>query len=148
MLCAIHILYYPNIFQSLPSTFKAISRLYSSNVAPTTKLFIDGQFVESKTSNWLELYNPATNELVTKVPEATPNELQAAVDSAKQAYQSWKNTSVMSRQQVMLKLQALLRRDIKKLAANITLEQGKTLPDAEGDVTRGIRKCIVYIVYT
>lgn len=111
-------------------------------MAPTTKLFIDGQFVESKTSNWLELYNPATNELVTKVPEATASELQDAVESAKQAYQSWKNTSVMSRQQVMLKLQALLRRDIKKLAANITLEQGKTLPDAEGDVTRGIRKFV------
>lgn len=82
--------------------------------------------------------------MVTRVPEATPNELQAAVDSAKEAYQSWKNTSVMSRQQVMLKLQALLRRDIKKLASNITLEQGKTLPDAEGDVTRGIRKYTVY----
>lgn len=86
------------------------------------------------------MYNPATNELVTKIPEATPNELQAAVDSAKNAYQSWKNTSVMSRQQVMFKLQALLKRDIKRLAANITLEQGKTLPDAEGDVMRGIRK--------
>lgn len=127
------------MLQSLPCTLKAINRLYSSNVAPTTKLFIDGQFVDSKTSRWVELYNPATNELVTRVPESTPAELQAAVDSAKQAYQGWKNTSVMSRQQVMLKLQALLKRDIKKLAANITLEQGKTLQDAEGDVTRGYR---------
>lgn len=87
----------------------------------------------------MELYNPATNEVVTRVPQCTPSELQAAVDSSKEAYNSWKNTSVMSRQQVMLKLQALLRRDMKKLAANITLEQGKTLADAEGDVTRGIR---------
>lgn len=46
----------------------------------------------------------------------------------------------MSRQQVLFKLQALLKRDIKKIAANITLEQGKTLADAEGDVMRGIRK--------
>lgn len=40
----------------------------------------------------------------------------------------------------MLKFQAAIRRDIKKIAANITKEQGKTLPDAEGDVMRGIRK--------
>lgn len=40
----------------------------------------------------------------------------------------------------MLKLQAAIRRDMKKIAANITLEQGKTLADADGDVLRGVRK--------
>lgn len=65
--------------------------------------------------------------------------MKTAVNAAKNAYQSWKNTSVLTRQQLMLKLQAVIRRDIKKLAANITLEQGKTLADAEGDVMRGLR---------
>lgn len=88
----------------------------------------------------MELYNPATNEVVTRVPECTTTELQAAVDAAKEAYKTWKNTTVLSRQQVLFKLQALLKRDMKKLAANITLEQGKTLADAEGDVSRGIRE--------
>ncbi|KAK9870284.1 hypothetical protein WA026_006371 [Henosepilachna vigintioctopunctata] len=110
-----------------------------SNVAPTTKLFIDGQFVESKTANWIDLHNPATNEVVTKVPLTTHDEMTAAVESCKNAYESWSKTTVLTRQQYMLKLQALLRRDIKKIAANITEEQGKTLPDAEGDVMRGIQ---------
>lgn len=68
--------------------------------------------------------------------------MEEAVQSAKKAYASWRQTSVLSRQQLMLKLQAAIRRDMKKLAANITLEQGKTLVDAEGDVMRGLRKLI------
>lgn len=66
--------------------------------------------------------------------------MQAAVQSSQNAYESWKNTSVLTRQQLMLKLQAVIRRDMKKIAANITLEQGKTLADADGDVLRGVRK--------
>lgn len=67
--------------------------------------------------------------------------MDSAVESAKEAYKSWRQTSVLSRQQLMLKLQAVIRRDMKKLAANITTEQGKTLADAEGDVLRGLREC-------
>lgn len=111
-----------------------------SNVAPTTKLFIDGKFHDSKATEWIDLHDPATNEIVTKVPQSTKSEMEAAVESAKTAYQTWKHTTVLSRQQLMLKLQAVIRRDIKKIAANITKEQGKTLADAEGDVMRGIRK--------
>ncbi|KAF7285200.1 hypothetical protein GWI33_011526 [Rhynchophorus ferrugineus] len=118
--------------------FNALKRNYS-NVAPTTKLFINGQFVDSKATQWVDLHDPATNNLVTKVPQSTQAEMDAAVESCKSAYELWKNTSVLTRQQIMLKLQAALRRDIKKIAANITLEQGKTLPDAEGDVMRGIQ---------
>ncbi|KRT86151.1 hypothetical protein AMK59_662 [Oryctes borbonicus] len=121
------------------TNLNAFCKNYSSNVAPTTKLFIDGQFRDSKANDWIELYDPATNNLVTKVPQATQNEMEEAVESAKKAYQSWRQTSVLSRQQLMLKLQAVIRRDIKKIAANITLEQGKTLSDAEGDVMRGLQ---------
>lgn len=109
-------------------------------MAPTTKLFIDGKFQESQTTQWIDLHNPATNEVVTKVPQSTKQEMEAAVSAAKKAYDSWRHSTVLTRVQLMLKLQALIRRDIKKLAANITLEQGKTLTDAEGDVIRGLRK--------
>lgn len=105
----------------------------------TTKLFIDGQFVESKTSDWIDLHNPATNDVVTRVPKATDNEMRAAVDSARRAFSSWSQTSILTRQQVMFKYQALIRANMKKLAENITQEQGKTLVDAEGDVFRGLQ---------
>ncbi|KAH9640183.1 hypothetical protein HF086_000733 [Spodoptera exigua] len=115
-----------------------LRRSYSS-AAPTTKLFIDGQFVESKTSNWIDLTNPATNEVIGRVPEATKDELNAALESAKKAYKSWSQSTIMTRQQLMFRFARLLRENQSKLAAKITEEQGKTLADAEGDVLRGIQ---------
>ena len=105
---------------------------------PTVKLLIHGQFVESKTTEWKDVVNPATQQVLARVPFATAAELDAAVASAAEAYTSWRNASVGTRMRVMLKLQELIRRDMKKLAACLTHEQGKTLADAEGDVFRGL----------
>ncbi len=50
-------------------------------------LFINGEFVESKTSNWLPVVNPATNEVIAKCPQATQAEMDLAVNSAHDAFQ-------------------------------------------------------------
>jgi len=115
-----------------------VLRFYSAS-APTTKLFINGKFVESKTKDWIDVHNPATNEVITRVPKSTKDEMEAAVTAAKDAFPSWANTSILSRQQVMFKLQNIIKANMKALAENITLEQGKTLVDAEGDVLRGLQ---------
>ncbi|UYV77936.1 ALDH6A1 [Cordylochernes scorpioides] len=65
--------------------------------------------------------------------------MEAAVAAAKEAYPSWSNTTILSRQQTMFRLQHLIRSNMKRLAEYITLEQGKTLVDAEGDVFRGLQ---------
>ncbi|GBM91615.1 putative methylmalonate-semialdehyde dehydrogenase [acylating], mitochondrial [Araneus ventricosus] len=106
---------------------------------PNTKLFIDGKFIESKTSNWIDLHNPATNELVTRVPKSTNEEMEWAVASAKETFKSWSNTSILTRQQTMFKLQHLIKENMNRLKESITVEQGKTLIDAEGDVHRGLQ---------
>lgn len=108
-------------------------------------MFINGKFIDSSTTEWIDLHDPATNNIVTRVPKCTPAEMQMAVDSSKKAYDSWKDTSILTRQQVMLKLQQIIRSNIGLLAKNITTEQGKTLVDAEGDVLRGLRKFIFNI---
>ncbi|XP_054712923.1 probable methylmalonate-semialdehyde dehydrogenase [acylating], mitochondrial [Uloborus diversus] len=113
-------------------------RQYASSSVPTTKLFIDGNFIESKTTEWIDLHNPATNEVITKVPKSTPSEMEMAVSSAKEAFKSWSQTSILSRQQSMFKLQHLIKENMERLKESITLEQGKTLVDAEGDVHRGL----------
>lgn len=113
-------------------------RNYSSS-APTTKLFIDGKFLDSKTNKWIELTNPATNEVIGRVPETTQDELNTALEAAKNAYKSWSQSTIMTRQQLMFKFARLLRENQSKLAAKITEEQGKTIADAEGDVLRGIQ---------
>jgi malonate-semialdehyde dehydrogenase (acetylating)/methylmalonate-semialdehyde dehydrogenase len=112
-------------------------RLASS--APTTKLFINGKFVDSKSEKWLDVHNPATGEVVTRVPCATPAELREASDNCAHVFQTWKESSVLTRQNILLKYQHLLKENIHEVAKLITKEQGKTLPDAEGDVFRGIQ---------
>ncbi|KAE9982544.1 hypothetical protein EG328_010826 [Venturia inaequalis] len=106
--------------------------------ADTTN-FIDNHFVTSKATKWIDLHDPATNNLVTRVPQSTEAELKAAVDSAEKAFQTWKLTSVLARQQIMFKYVALVREHWDRLAASITLEQGKTFADAKGDVLRGLQ---------
>ena len=104
-----------------------------------THNFVDNQFVPSKTTSWIDLHDPATNNLVTRVPQSTSEELQAAVESAKEAFPAWRTTSILHRQQVMFKFVALIRQHWDRLAARITLEQGKTFEDAKGDVLRGLQ---------
>ncbi|KAJ8097949.1 Aldehyde/histidinol dehydrogenase [Lipomyces tetrasporus] len=104
-----------------------------------TKLFLDNQFLESKATTWMDLHDPATNNIVTRVPQSTTDELAAAVDSAARAFKSWRKTTLLTRQQIMFKFVQLLRRDWDRIAASITLEQGKTFADAKGDVLRGLQ---------
>ena len=101
-------------------------------------LFIDGQPVPSQSGEWRDVVNPATQEVVARVPFATVDEVDRAVASAKQAFKSWRKTPLGKRMRIMLKFQALLREHTPEIAALITEEHGKTLPDAEGEVGRGL----------
>jgi malonate-semialdehyde dehydrogenase (acetylating)/methylmalonate-semialdehyde dehydrogenase len=110
----------------------------SGNAIPTVKLLINGEFVESKTTQWRNVVNPATQEVLARVPFATQDEMNAAVAAAKNAFKTWRKTPIGARARIFLKYQQLIRENIKELAALLTAEQGKTLPDAEGDVFRGL----------
>lgn len=104
-----------------------------------TPYFIDNKFVKSETTQFIDLHDPATNNLVTRVPQNTDAELKAAVESAQKAFPAWSATSIMTRQQIMFKFTQLIRDNWDRLAASITLEQGKTFADAKGDVLRGLQ---------
>jgi malonate-semialdehyde dehydrogenase (acetylating)/methylmalonate-semialdehyde dehydrogenase len=105
---------------------------------PTVKVLLDGKFIESQSSEWHDVVNPATQEVLAQVPFATDAEIDAAVASASHAYKSWKNTPLAARARIMLKLQALIREHMSRIAQTLSAEQGKTLADAEGDVFRGL----------
>lgn len=108
------------------------------NQTPTVKMLLDGKFVESQSSEWRDVVNPATQEVLAQVPFATDAEINAAVASASLAYKTWKNTPLAARARIMLKLQALVREHMSRIALTLSAEQGKTLADAEGDVFRGL----------
>ncbi|WP_031372797.1 CoA-acylating methylmalonate-semialdehyde dehydrogenase [Lysobacter antibioticus] len=104
----------------------------------TVKLLIDGAFVESRSEQWRDVVNPATQAVLARVPFATADEVDAAVRSAHQAFKSWRKTPIGARARIFLKYQQLIREHMGELAAILTAEQGKTLADAEGDVFRGL----------
>jgi len=102
------------------------------------KLLIDGEWVESQTTEWHDIVNPATQQVLAKVPFATAAEVDAAVSAAQRAFQTWKLTPIGARMRIMLKLQALIREHSKRIAIVLSAEQGKTIADAEGDIFRGL----------
>ena len=108
------------------------------SAVPRIPLLIGGELVQSKTTEWRDVINPATQEVVAQVPFATKEELDLAVSNAKEAYKKWRNTSQAVRTRVMLNLQKLVRDNIQAIAKSISIEHGKTLPDAEGEVGRGL----------
>jgi len=106
--------------ENYPTTHEKIAHVKN------TPYFRDNQFLQSETTHYIDLHDPATNNLVTRVPQSTDEELKAAVESAKKAFPAWSATSVMARQQIMFKFTQLIRQNWDRLAASITLEQGKT----------------------
>nr|WP_174506990.1 CoA-acylating methylmalonate-semialdehyde dehydrogenase [Acinetobacter sp. Marseille-Q1620] len=110
-----------------------------SNIQSTTaKLLINGRFVDSETTQWQDIVNPASQEVIGRVPFATVQEVDAAISAAQAAFPIWRQTPVQARMRIMLKLQELIRTKMKDIARVLTAEQGKTLADAEGDIQRGL----------
>ena len=101
-------------------------------------LFIDGDFVDSETSDWIEVLDPSTQKVICQAPCATNNEIDLAINSAKEAFIDWKETPPPERSRVMMKYQELLKQNQNEIAAILSKENGKTLEDAKGDVWRGI----------
>lgn len=96
----------------------------------------------------IECYDPSTNRVLSYIPESasnsstknTPSALEQAVSAAKDAYPSWSSTPVQSRQRILLEYAHFLhKKEVREeIAYWITLEQGKTVADAMGDVWRGL----------
>jgi malonate-semialdehyde dehydrogenase (acetylating)/methylmalonate-semialdehyde dehydrogenase len=86
----------------------------------------------------LPVYNPATGEVIEQVPLGTADDVDGAVQAAAKAYETWSQTPVMERAQLMFRFKALLEEHIDELAAIVTRHHGKTLEEAKGEVRRGI----------
>ncbi len=100
--------------------------------------FINGKQVAGTSGRFADVYNPATGEVQARVALATKAELDAAVAAAARAQIGWGATNPQRRARVMMKFAELINRDMDKLAEALSREHGKTIPDAKGDVQRGL----------
>ncbi|WP_094462102.1 CoA-acylating methylmalonate-semialdehyde dehydrogenase [Pannonibacter phragmitetus] len=100
--------------------------------------FIGGKHVEGTSGRFADVFNPATGEVQAQVALATRAELRAAVENAAAAQPAWAAQNPQKRARVLMKFVDLLHRDMDKLAEALSREHGKTIPDAKGDVIRGL----------
>jgi malonate-semialdehyde dehydrogenase (acetylating)/methylmalonate-semialdehyde dehydrogenase len=103
----------------------------------TIQHLIHGQLVSSGERS-ADVYNPSTGQVIHQLPLATVETVQAAIDSARQAFPAWRNTPAAKRAQVMFRFKQLLEQHESKIAQLISEEHGKTLEDAAGELKRGI----------
>jgi malonate-semialdehyde dehydrogenase (acetylating) / methylmalonate-semialdehyde dehydrogenase len=100
--------------------------------------FIGGKRVKGTSGRFADVYWPMTGEIAARVPLASKAELTAAVANAKQAQVKWGAENPQRRARVLAKFVALINRDMDKLADKLAREHGKTIPDAKGDIQRGL----------
>lgn len=104
------------------------------------KNYINGKWIDSTEKNSVDIFNPATQEVLGAVPfgPSTADDTGRAVTAASRAFDEWKQLPVMNRVQPLYKLKKLLEVNTDKLARTITMECGKTLAESKGEIQRSI----------
>ncbi len=100
--------------------------------------WIDGRVVPSMSGSSAAVYNPATGQQTSAVDLASVDEVDAAVASAKAAFEGWRSTSLSKRSEIMFRMRELVDANRNEIAALLTAEHGKVLSDSLGEVARGL----------
>lgn len=115
----------------------------TKNETTVLQNYINGAWVDSNSGQTLDVPNPATNELLTKVPVSTKEDVNRAVAAAKEAFKAWKKVPVPKRARILFKYHYLLIEKHEELARLIVQENGKAYKEAYGEVQRGI-ECVEF----
>lgn len=107
------------------------------------KNFVNGQWVDSLATEYLDVPNPATGELLATVPVSTKEDVEQAVQAAKSAFMTWRKVPVPKRARILFKYQQLLNDNHEELANLLVMENGKSYKEAHGEVLRGI-ECVEF----
>jgi malonate-semialdehyde dehydrogenase (acetylating)/methylmalonate-semialdehyde dehydrogenase len=102
------------------------------------KNYIGGAWVDASTDTYIPVHNPATCEVLAECPDSSRADVDKAVQAAKEAFDEWRSTPVLSRAQYMYRFKNLLEDRFEELAKMVVEENGKTRDEARGEVRRGI----------
>jgi malonate-semialdehyde dehydrogenase (acetylating)/methylmalonate-semialdehyde dehydrogenase len=106
--------------------------------AETLSNYIGGAWIEASSSRTIDVHNPATMETLARVPMSQQSDVDRAVVVAKEAFSTWRQVSPVQRARYLFKYKNLLEENFEEIARTITLEHGKTLDEARGEIRRGI----------
>ena len=100
--------------------------------------FIGGEHVAGTSGKFGDVYDPNTGQVQARVPLATKAEVEAVIANAEEAQKEWATWNPQRRARVLMKFLALVQDEMDSLAALLSSEHGKTIPDAKGDIQRGL----------
>ena len=103
--------------------------------------FVGGSWVVSRATEFLDVHNPATGEVIARTPLSTADDLDAAVRAAERAFPGWRDTPVTVRTRALFRFRELLEEHFEEIAQTVTREHGKTLDESRGSVRRGV-ECV------
>ena len=100
--------------------------------------YVNGEWVASTSTELLDVVNPATTEVMARVPLSTAQEVQMAIRAAKDAFPEWRETPPVTRARYLFRLRDLMEDEFEDLARTIVQEEGKCIDEARGEVRRAI----------
>lgn len=109
-----------------------------TNAVKQCDLLVGGRWEKSQATEFSNVYNPSTGEIIAKVPMGGSADVDRAVQAAQKAFPAWADTPVVERARVMMRFKNLLEQNYEKVARQVTLEHGKTFNEAKASVQRGI----------
>lgn len=112
--------------------------MHPATSLPEVRNYIGGAWRTPRTREWGDVHDPATGNLLGHVPLGDAGDVAAAVEAAAGAFPSWRATPPGERIQYLFRLKQLLEDNLEELARTITIENGKTLTEARGELRRGI----------
>jgi len=104
----------------------------------TMKNYISGEWIESKSTVFGDVYNPATGKKIAKVAYGTAEDVDMAVKAAKEAFAEWRETPPLTRARYLFRLKEAFEENFEDIARTLTTEQGKAIDEARGEVRRMI----------
>jgi succinate-semialdehyde dehydrogenase/glutarate-semialdehyde dehydrogenase len=111
---------------------------------PRIQLFIDGEWTDGSSGASEDVYNPATGQVLGSVPHAGPAELDRALDAAQRGFKLWSAKTTDERGAILHRAAALIRERADQIARTMTLEQGKPLAAARGELMGSSKLLDIY----
>ena len=120
------------------ATVISSERQQSSSTVRVLQNYVNGKWVDSDSTSQLDVRNPATGQLLARVPLSTKEDVNRAVAAARAAFPSWRATPVLERARYLFKMKNVMEDHFEELALILVEELGKALPDARAEIRRGI----------
>jgi len=107
-------------------------------------MFVAGNWAESHTGASFDVVNPATGETIDSVPKGDREDVRSAVDDSRTAFKKWSETPAIERSRTLFKAAEIVRANLEELARTLTIEQGKPIGEARGEIGSFANSCEYY----